>query len=112
MPHSQARVVFGAGSTMRLGDELDALNMKRVLVITTPGRSGATGAIRDALGDRVVGVCARAALHVPIERVREAMAEVDRLSPDALVAVGGGSAIGLAKAVALERNLSKNARQP
>jgi maleylacetate reductase len=53
----------------------------------------------------VVAVCARAVLHVPIERVREAVDEVDRLAPDGLVAVGGGSAIGLAKAIALDRPL-------
>ncbi|HUR20296.1 MAG TPA: maleylacetate reductase [Vicinamibacterales bacterium] len=106
LPHSQARVVFGAGSTARLGEELDALGMTRVLLMTTPGRSQALAAIRQALGHRVVGMCDRAALHVPFDRVREAVAEVDRLSPDALVAVGGGSAIGLAKAVALERQLA------
>ena len=105
MPQSQARVVFGAGATTRLGEELDALGIKRVLVITTAGRSSALAAIRHQLGDRVVGVCDRASLHVPIERVRDAMAEVDRLSPEALLAVGGGSAIGLAKAVALEQRM-------
>ena len=40
-----------------------------------------------------------------MEGVRAAVAEVDRRAPDALLAVGGGSAVGLAKAVALERRL-------
>ena len=105
MPASQARVVFGTGASARLDEELDALGLKRALLITTPGRSEAVAAIRNQLGDRIVGVCDRAALHVPIERVREALAEVERLSPDVLVAIGGGSAIGLAKAIALERRL-------
>ena len=105
MPESQARVVFGTGATARLGEELDALGFQRVLIITTPGRSAGLAAIRNHLGDRVAGVCDRAATHVPVERLREAAAEVERLLPDALVAVGGGSAIGLAKAVALERSL-------
>jgi len=105
MAHPQPRVVFGAGSIARLGEELDALGLKRVLLITTPGRSETLKTTRDVLGDRVAGICDRAALHVPIARVREAMAEVDRFVPDALIAFGGGSAIGLAKAVALERRL-------
>ena len=105
MAHPQARVVFGAGSATRLGEELDALGLRRALLITTPGRSETLGAIRDSLGGRAVGVCDRAALHVPIERVRDALADVARLSPDALIAVGGGSAIGLAKAVAREHHL-------
>ena len=101
----QPRVIFGAGSALRLADELDALGTRRALLVTTPGRSAALAPIRDGLGDRVVGVCAGATLHVPIERVREAVGDVDRLSPDVLVAVGGGSAIGLAKAIALDRRL-------
>ena len=105
MPIPDARVVFGAGALARLGEELDALGFQRVLLLTTPGRSTALGNVRDQLGDRVAGVFARAALHVPIERVGEAVAEVDRLSPDALLAIGGGSAIGLAKAIALDRLL-------
>lgn len=102
---SRVRVVFGAGTLARLGAELDALGIERPLLITTAGRSAATGLVRDALGARLVGACPRAALHVPGARVREALAEVDRLSPDALVAVGGGSPVGLAKAVALDRPL-------
>jgi maleylacetate reductase len=77
------------------------------MVVTTPGRARDVRAPRAALplGDRVVGVSEAAALHVPIERVRAALTEVDRLRPDVLLAFGGGSAIGLAKAIALERPL-------
>jgi len=105
MPDLETRVVFGIGAVARLGEALDALGVKRPLVVTTPGRSAALALVRAQLGSRVVGVCDRAALHVPIERVRESMADVDRVSPDVLVAIGGGSAVGLAKAVALERRL-------
>jgi maleylacetate reductase len=100
-----ARVVFGAGAVAHLGEELDASGMRRVLLVTTPGRSAVIGSIQTRLGDRVAAVCARAMLHVPIERVRDAIADVDRSAPDALLAIGGGSAIGLAKAIALERSL-------
>ncbi len=99
------RVVLGAGAVGELAAELDALGLGRSLIITTPGRASATTSVRAGLGARVVGVCDRAALHVPIDRVWSAVAEVDRLAPDSLLAVGGGSAIGLAKAVALERKL-------
>lgn len=105
MPVSQPRIVFGAGSVAGIGAELQRIGVKRPLVITTPGRSDAISLIRRSIGERLAGVCDRAQLHVPIERVREAAADVDRLSPDALLSVGGGSAVGLAKAVALERPL-------
>lgn len=99
----RARVVFGAGAIDRLAAELAALSLGRVLIVTTPGRSQTVDAVSAVLATRIAGVCARAALHVPIARVREAVEDVDRVKPDALLAIGGGSAIGLAKAVALER---------
>jgi maleylacetate reductase len=102
---SRNRVVFGAGAVARLEDEVAALGVFRLLVITTPGRRTTLDAVLAHLGSAVAGVCDLAALHVPIERVAGAMAAVDRSAPDALMAVGGGSAIGLAKAVALDTGL-------
>jgi alcohol dehydrogenase class IV len=100
---ARVRVVFGAGAMARLGAEIDALAVTRVLLITTPGRTSGLAPVHEHLGDRVAGACRRAALHVPIDRVRDAVAEAGRVGADALLAIGGGSAIGLAKAVALER---------
>lgn len=85
--------------------ELAALGARRPLIVTTPGRALALASVREPLGARIAGVCDLAALHVPADRVRAAVAVVDRTAPDALLAVGGGSAIGLAKAIALERRL-------
>ncbi len=104
MPSSRdsfPHVLFG--SLDRLPAELDALGMSRVLLITTPGRAAGLDRLRGLLGDRLAGVCDRAAMHVPIDRVREALDAFDRASPDGLLCIGGGSAIGLGKAVALER---------
>ena len=98
-------VLFGAGSVARLREELVLRGWRRPLVVTTPGRAAALASVMDQLGDATAGVCDRAALHVPVERVQAAVEDVDRLHPDSLLAVGGGSAIGLAKAVALERPL-------
>lgn len=100
---ARVRVLFGAGAVAHLPVELDALSVRRALIVTTPGRARALPAVRAVLGDRAAGVCELAVRHVPIERVRAAVADVDRTGPDAFVAVGGGSAIGLAKAIALER---------
>jgi maleylacetate reductase len=99
------RVVFAAGALTRVAAELDALDLGRPLVVTTPGRAGTLEPLIASLGARIAGVCDRAALHVPVDRVRSALEDVDRAGPDALLAVGGGSAIGLAKAVARERRL-------
>jgi len=73
--------------------------------VTTPRRDATFEAVRAALGDRLAGVCDTAAMHVPSDRVQRAIVDIDRIRPDALVAVGGGSAIGLAKAIARDRPL-------
>lgn len=102
-PH--ARIAFGSGSLDQLGNLLDDRNVSRVLVVTTPGRSSTLALVLAAAGTRVAGVAPIAREHVPIEVIREALAEVDHVRADAILAVGGGSAIGLAKAVALDRPL-------
>ena len=102
-PH--ARVAFGPGSLDKLPDLLDSLAVKRSLVVTTPGRRETADAVGVILDSRSAGVLAIAREHVPADVVQEAVAEVDRVKADCVVAVGGGSAIGLAKAMALARPL-------
>lgn len=95
------RIVFGAGALQRLPEELDRLGVKRVLVLCTPGREGMVEQVMAGLGERVVGVFDRARMHVPRELVDEARTEVAGLNVDCCVSIGGGSATGLGKAIAL-----------
>jgi maleylacetate reductase len=99
----RVRVVFEAGAVRHLSRELDALGLRRALVITTAGRAEELAPLHQGAGDRVAEVAPLGAMHVPIDRVRAAVERADRVGADALVAYGGGSAIGLAKGVALER---------
>jgi maleylacetate reductase len=99
-----ARIVFGAGRRRETPAELDALDATRVLVI---GGAHDTSAIDELVtqlalpADTIVGVRP----HVPADTVRQALAIVDDFGPDAVVAVGGGSATGLGKMIALERDV-------
>ncbi len=102
---SPGRVVFGIGSLSRLGDEVRRLGLGRVLVISTPSRAAEAQGLAAALGALAVGVHAHAAMHVPAAAAAAASEEARRLTADGLVALGGGSAIGLAKAVALGLDL-------
>ena len=95
------RVVFGAGTIDRIGDELDRLGAVRVLVICRPRRGEAVERVLAAAGDRVAGVFDGARTHVPAAAADAALAEARRVGADLCVALGGGSAIGTAKAVAL-----------
>lgn len=101
----KVRVVFGAESFASLSIEAELLGLERVLVISTPGQSLLAQQVASKLGMRCVGTCQHARMHVPINAVKQALEQVRHLSIDGLVAIGGGSSIGLAKAVALETEL-------
>jgi maleylacetate reductase len=96
------RVVFGPGARARLGEELGALKVERALLIASP-RLAEEG--RALLGGLLAGAIDRVMMHVPLEEAARACAEAAEIRADAVVALGGGSAIGLAKAVARESGL-------
>lgn len=99
------RVVFGAGTLARLPDEVDALGCSRVLVLTGPRQRAEAERLATGLGPRAAGVFTEAAMHTPVEVTERAMAEVRDLGVDGTVAIGGGSTIGLGKAIALRTDL-------
>ncbi len=97
---SPARVVFGMGSLARASEEIDSLGAKRVLILTTPGRQRLGDEMATRLGAKVVGVFAHAVMHVPVETAEAGRNATALASADLLMAIGGGSAVGLAKAIA------------
>jgi maleylacetate reductase len=104
--HGQAsRVVFGVGALQHLAREIDLLGAQRVLVLSTPGHVGQAQRIADLLGSRAAGIFPRAVMHVPIETARAARELAHQLGADCAVAIGGGSTIGLGKALALDSGL-------
>jgi len=96
-----ARVVFGAGSVARLPQEVDKLGAKRALVLSTPGRSADVKRLAATLGERYAGLYDKAVRHVPVEVAEDARRTAKAAHADCCVAVGGGSTIGLGKAIAL-----------
>jgi maleylacetate reductase len=100
------RVLFGVGVIDRLPGEIDRLGAHRVLLIAG-GSAKATGDdVSRLLAGTVAGRFEEVRQHVP-ERLVEAAraAAVGTYEADAVVAVGGGSAIGLAKALAVGTGL-------
>jgi maleylacetate reductase len=90
------RVVFGAGAARELAAEVERLGARRVLLIASERQRPPDG----------VAVFARFSdvrQHVPLEVAMRARAAAE--GADALLCVGGGSAVGTAKAVALETGL-------
>jgi maleylacetate reductase len=99
------RVVFGSGSLAQLPAELERSGMRRVMLLSTSARQLDNQSLHTSLKGRLAGAFHGAKMHVPREVVSEALAAVRAARPDTLLAFGGGSAIGLGKALALETDL-------
>jgi maleylacetate reductase len=99
------RVVFGAGSVKSIAAEIEQLNLERALVLCSPEQEDTGRMVAEALGDRSAGVLPEARMHVPIEMANRARDRAEELGADSCVAVGGGSAVGLGKAIALAHGL-------
>jgi len=93
------RVVFGVGALDRLGEELARLGAYRVLLVAS---KRVADDLAERLGDRHAATCSEIVQHVPVEVAERATTLARQVDADALVTVGGGSAVGLAKAVALD----------
>jgi maleylacetate reductase len=97
-----ARVLFGAGSLDYLEREVSLLGATRALVLCTVEQRSMAQGVLDRLGGAAVGIFAEALMHVPLETARAARQMAKSLGADCAVAIGGGSTIGLGKAIALE----------
>ena len=100
------QLIQGAGTIVTVGRLASELS-DRVLVVTDPVVAGLDGlqtaisAMRSAGVE--VGVFDQARADVPFAVIEHCLATVEGFGPGALVAVGGGSVIDLAKAVATLR---------
>jgi maleylacetate reductase len=100
-----SRVVFGVGSIDSLAAEVKQLGAKRAMVLSTPGQRRLADEASRRLGVATAGIHAEAVMHVPVETARAGREAARRLAADCAVAIGGGSAIGLGKAIALDTGL-------
>jgi maleylacetate reductase len=99
------RVVFGANAIEQLPREIEHLGARRALVLSTPQQQALAVEVSERLGQRSAGIYPHAVMHVPVEVARQAREEAIRLGADCVIAAGGGSTIGLGKAIALHSDL-------
>ncbi|MFM0642234.1 maleylacetate reductase [Paraburkholderia metrosideri] len=100
-----SKVVFGAGALARVAEEVYALGAQKSLILCTPEQEGQATEVAHLLGPLSASVFAEAQMHVPIEIARRARDHARSVGADCAVAIGGGSTIGLGKAIALESSL-------
>lgn len=99
------RVRFAPGAAATLAEEMQALQLSRALVLTTAEQAAAGDALAAGLGRRAAGRFSGAVMHTPVTVTQRALEVLTASGADCLVAIGGGSTIGLAKALALRSGL-------
>jgi len=95
------RVYYGADSLQQLPAELDRLACRRAVVFcgqTLAHRTEGLRIVAEALGDRYAGVFDGVKAHSPLPAVLAGVEVLRALKADAVIAVGGGSAVVTARA--------------
>jgi alcohol dehydrogenase class IV len=100
-----AHVTFGRGSRAGIGQELERLGITRAIVLSTPGQTWLADQVAREIGKRVAAVFPGAAMHTPVDVTASALEIVGSSGADGVLSVGGGSTIGLGKAIALRTDL-------
>jgi len=97
--YNPVRVLFQPGALKRIADHVDS---QRLALVTTPGfrRRGTLDSIANALGSRVVSVIDDVKPNPDVDDLQTQSIRLRSERPDTLIALGGGSTIDTAKALA------------
>ena len=102
------RVVFGRGSINKLPEEIKRLNLKSPLLLSTPQQVESAEGLAKILSDASTtpaGTYTKATMHTPAHITDEALAFAKDKNADCVVSIGGGSTIGLGKAISVRTGL-------
>ena len=98
------RVIFGRGTIAQVATEARTLG-SRILIISGSHEADSAAVVAASVGDDLVARITDVVQHVPVEVARRASDEARDAEIGVLVSIGGGSATGLAKAVARNTGL-------
>ena len=95
----------GAGAINSIPDEIKARGFKKILVVTDPGllKFGVTSKVTDILDREKISYSVFSSLQAnpTITNVKDGVAAFKAFGADALIAVGGGSAMDTSKAIGI-----------
>src|SRR5438105_1901906 len=96
-------IIFGAASLDRLGEAVERFHWRHLMLCSTGSlrRDGSIAKVEGILGDRLAATYEHVQPHVPAFQVAEAANLANEHEIDAVIGLGGGSPIGMAKAVSL-----------
>ncbi|KAL7893292.1 putative maleylacetate reductase [Trichoderma sp. SZMC 28014] len=100
-----AIAIFGRGTLKKVPEELSRLGCSKPLLLCTPEQTSQVEALKTILNGKMAGVFPRATMHTPITITEEAVEMAKSTSSDSVISIGGGSTIGLGKAISFRTNL-------
>jgi maleylacetate reductase len=100
-------VIFASGALAQLGEAVERFGWKRLILCTSRSMkaNGSVSAIQTALGERLVAQFDYVKPHVQDVQVEEAFALAKEHNVDAVIGMGGGSPIGMAKAIGFQSHV-------
>ena len=98
------RIVFGPGRLDQVAAEARTLGT-RIMIIAGRHEAEAAETVSEQLGDDLAWRISEVAQHVPVKIAERALQQAQGARVGVLVSIGGGSATGLAKAVARDTGL-------
>lgn len=99
------RVVFGSGTLGKLPDEISRLQVKTPLVLCTPQQTGQAEKVKDVLNGQIAGIFKEATMHTPTHVTDQALEYAKAQGADSMISIGGGSTVGLGKAISIRTGL-------
>jgi maleylacetate reductase len=99
------KVVFARGALANIADEIEILNKRRILLINDESAAIHADKLRSELGSLIVQSVDHVVMHVPDEFSAPIVASAKQHEIDLVISIGGGSATGLGKIVALDAHI-------
>jgi maleylacetate reductase len=96
------RIVFANGAINQLAEEIHLLHKTRILLICDESASSHASRVKEELGSLIKQSVTSVVMHVPDEFSLPITSQARSLDIDLVVTIGGGSATGLGKIVALD----------
>lgn len=99
------RVIFGTGKINSLPDEVKRIKSSKPLILSTPQQVDHATQLERILDGKIAGIFTKATMHTPTNVTDEALAYATETEADSVISIGGGSTIGLGKAISIRTGL-------
>jgi alcohol dehydrogenase class IV len=103
--NTPSRVIFGRGKVSTLPSEAEKLGVSKCLILCTKFQTKEAEMLTQLLGNKAVGIFDNATMHTPLSITTEALSLAKDLDADSVVSIGGGSTIGLGKAISFKTGM-------